>query len=118
MKGPVQQFELEIAEYVNLYDESGEFRARFCVSEVKGQAKIWFEIRLRDSDGSYMHSMAVQVWDTEIGEPNEMDVSEENEPENVLSITVTEFRGGRASLDVVSPTGWEVVPLREIPGEE
>ena len=115
----MQQFDVEIEEDVLLYDQRGEFAAKFCVQDVKGRhVKLYFEFRLRNADGSYMFTAKPHLWDTEILEPFELDVSEKEDTENLLMITVTEFRRGRASLDVVSPVEWEVIPAREISEEE
>jgi hypothetical protein len=114
----VQQFDVQIEEDVLLYDPRGEFAAKFCVHEVKGaHVRLYFEIRLRNEDGSYMCTSKPFMWDIEIREPFELDVSQGNQPDNFLTITVTEFRRGRATLDVVSPVDWEVVRAREIPEE-
>ena len=112
------QFEVEIEEQLWLYKD-GEYAMKFCVQDVNGpHVKLYFEIRLRKADGSYMFTAKPYMWDAEVLTPFEFDVSDAGEPENVLSITVTEFREGRVSLDVIPPTRWDVIPMREHPEAE
>jgi hypothetical protein len=120
MKGtPMQQLEVGLEENMLVYDEDGEFAMKFCVQEVtRRDVKLYFEIRLLNPDGSYMFTAKPYIWDTELLTPFELEVSDGGEPENFLSVTVTEFRRGRASLEVVPPRGWKVIPEREAAQEE
>jgi hypothetical protein len=106
--------EVELREKIILYN-NGEFAMTFCIDEVQGdRVNLYFEIRLRGPDKAYLFTLKPYVWETEILTPFEFDVSEEGENENVLTITVTAFERGRASLLLVPPSGWEAIPQREI----
>jgi hypothetical protein len=110
-------FEVELSEKIILYNK-GEFAMTLCVEEVHGtEVKLYFEIRLRRPDGSYSFTLKPYPFETQVLTPLEFDVSDEGEDENVVTITVTAFERGRASLTLVPPSNWEAIPQREVSDE-